>query len=47
MSEEQACDCAPILLIGFNRPDFMRMQIAAVGRWCLPEDLDVQTAEWK
>lgn len=23
-------DCAPILLIGFNRPDFMRAQIAAV-----------------
>ena len=30
MSEEQTYDCAPILLIGFNRPDFMAAQIAAV-----------------
>lgn len=30
MSEKQTYDCAPILLIGFNRPDFMVAQIAAV-----------------
>ena len=30
MSEKQAYDCAPVLLIGFNRPDFMAVQIAAV-----------------
>ena len=30
MSGKQAYDCAPLLLIGFNRPDFMAAQIAAV-----------------
>ena len=30
MSEKQTYDCAPVLLIGFNRPDFMVAQIAAV-----------------
>lgn len=29
MSEKQTYDCAPVLLIGFNRPDFIVAKIAS------------------
>ena len=55
MSEKQTYDCAPILLIGFNRPDFMVAQIASEdGGGCAGDSgypncrtKMVQTAEWK